>query len=206
MTHLTANLTHMFFRSEFEEVSICTLGPDFNADGTVDGAKSVKVIFGEWKRGRTAGGSRNNMRLFAKNPQFLLVVHEADQHDDEEGDAKDPKCEFLITLAQEYRRSRRDQKAKLLQIGYCLYRHPDADSSRPLRRLEEDFFMYNYDAGSSGPYINYREVFKRFDLSPGAYVIVPATFEPDCSSRFMIRVYSTKAFTLKALRSNSGDP
>ena len=32
------------FCREFEEVSICTLGPDFNHDGAVDEAKSVKVI------------------------------------------------------------------------------------------------------------------------------------------------------------------
>lgn len=36
------------FCREFEEVSICTLGPDFNADGSVDTAQSVKVTYGEW--------------------------------------------------------------------------------------------------------------------------------------------------------------
>lgn len=29
---------------------------------------------GEWKRGCSAGGSRNNLEMFAKNPQFLLTV------------------------------------------------------------------------------------------------------------------------------------
>ena len=59
--------------------------------------------------------------------------------------------------------------------------------------------MYNYDKGTSGPYINYREVFARFELSPGGYVIVPATFEPDSPSRFMIRVYAMKKFKLRKL-------
>ncbi len=67
-------------------------------------------------------------------------------------------------------------------------------------RLDESHFLYNYDAGTSGPYINYREVFARFELSPGAYVIIPATFEADCPSHFMIRVYSQKNFSLKALK------
>lgn len=48
--------------------------------------------------------------------------------------------------------------------------------------------MYHYDSGTSGPYINYREVFKRFELSPGSYVIVPATFEPNCASRQVARL------------------
>lgn len=59
--------------------------------------------------------------------------------------------------------------------------------------------MYNYDRGTSGPYINYREVFARFQLSPGPYVIIPATFEADAPSRFMIRVYAMKKFSLKKL-------
>ena len=31
----------------YQEVSICTLGPDFDHDGQVDSAKYVKIIFGE---------------------------------------------------------------------------------------------------------------------------------------------------------------
>ncbi len=60
--------------------------------------------------------------------------------------------------------------------------------------------MYQHDAGTSGPYINYREVFARFELTPGPYVIIPATFEADSPSRFMIRVYSEGKFTLKSLK------
>ena len=44
------------FCREFEEVSICTLGPDFNHDGTVDEAEAVKVIFGEWVAGEGFSG------------------------------------------------------------------------------------------------------------------------------------------------------
>ncbi len=44
--------------------------------------------------------------------------------------------------------------------------------------------MYHHDSGTSGPYINYREVFARFELTPGeAYVVIPATFEADSPSR-----------------------
>ena len=76
------------FCREFEEVSICTLGPDFNHDGSVDEAESVKVIFGEWSTSLgTAGGCRNDLRSFATNPQFLLRVLEADDHDDRKEDS-----------------------------------------------------------------------------------------------------------------------
>ncbi len=51
------------------QVSICTLGPDVNHDGTVDQPDTVKIIFGEWIPGVNAGGCRNNLKQFATNPQ-----------------------------------------------------------------------------------------------------------------------------------------
>ena len=110
--------------------------------------------------------------------------------------------QIIISLAQEHRRSQRDKKIRLLQIGFCLYQVPkealqntneasrEIDETR-LKKLDDLFFAYNYDVGTSGPYINYREVFARFELKPGNYVIIPATFEPNCSGKFMIRVYNS---------------
>ena len=109
-------------------------------------------------------------------------------------------------MAQEHRRSQRDKKIRLLQIGFCLYQVPkealkNLDNNdqndeasldgMKLKKLDDLFFAYNYDVGTSGPYINYREVFARFELSPGTYVIIPATFEPNCGGKFMIRVYNS---------------
>ena len=48
---------------------------------------------------------------------------------------------------------------RMLQIGFCVYR-----ATASLGRLDAAHFTYNYDCGTSGPYINYREVFARFDL------------------------------------------
>ena len=116
---------------------------------------------------------------------------------------------MIICLAQEHRRSQRDRKVRLLQIGFCLYRSTPAPSSGGngngktdgiVKRLDEKFFAYNYDVGNSGPYINYREVFARFELSPGDYVIIPATFEPESDSKFMIRVYAGKSFELSQIK------
>ncbi|XP_023323290.1 calpain clp-1 [Eurytemora carolleeae] len=182
------------FCNQFEEVSICTLGPDFDHDGQVDSAKYVKIIFGEWMTGMTAGGCRNDLNRFATNPQFLLNINQAEQDEDESG-AADPKCQVIICLAQEHRRSQRDKKVKMLQIGFCLYRAGEGEN-----RLNPHHFLYNYDCGTSGPYINYREVFGRFELSVGSYIIIPATFEYGVSSNFMIRIYAEKPIDLKELK------
>ena len=106
---------------------------------------------------------------------------------------------MIISLAQEHRRSHRDRKVRLLQIGFCLYRLPAPAAGVPAR-LNEKFFAYHYDVGNSGPYINYREVFSRFELSPGDYMIIPATFEPEMASKFMIRVYSGKSFEISKMK------
>ena len=87
-------------------------------------------------------------------------------------------------------------QVRMLQIGFCLYR---AGHQAPAQRLEASHFMYNYDCGTSGPYINYREVFARFELSAGNYVIIPATFQAGDMSNFMIRVYSENMVDMKEL-------
>ena len=46
--------------------------------------------------------------------------------------------------------------------------------------------------GSSGPYINKREVTARFNLPPGDYIIIPSTHEQDIEASFLLRVFSEK--------------
>ena len=46
--------------------------------------------------------------------------------------------------------------------------------------------------GSSGPYLNKREVTKRFNLKPGEYVIIPSTYEEGTEGEFLLRIFSEK--------------
>ena len=55
-------------------------------------------------------------------------------------------------------------------------------------------FKYNPDCGTSGVYINYREVSGRFELEPGNYIVIPSTFRPNEQSAFMLRVFGEKGF------------
>ena len=68
----------------------------------------------------------------------------------------------------------------------------EINSGSHVQRLQEKFFSYNYDVGHSGPYINYREVVGRFELSPGDYIVIPATFEANIANRYMMRFYAGK--------------
>lgn len=44
--------------------------------------------------------------------------------------------------------------------------------------------------GASGPYINSREVTKRFRVDPGNYLIIPSTYDYGRSCEFMLRIYT----------------
>ncbi|XP_037089080.1 calpain-A-like [Pollicipes pollicipes] len=180
------------FCQQFEEVSVCTLGPDYDKDGRVDHVGQVQQIRSEWVPGETAGGSRNNFDKFATNPQFLLTVIDPtpDENDDEDTD----KVPVLVTLMQEYRRSQRQFGIKMAQIGFLLYK-----VDNPIQRVPKRYFMYHYEDASSGTYINYREVAARLELHPGHYAIIPATFAPDTPAAFMIRVFSSGTFKLRQL-------
>ncbi|XP_067932406.1 calpain-A-like [Watersipora subatra] len=180
------------FCIQFQEITICTLGPDFDGDGKGDHPGHVELIRGEWTPGLTAGGSRNDLESFAKNPQYLLTLHSPDDFDPlvDDPDARG-KCSVVIALMQEHRRSQRHLGVKTLQIGFILYQVTD-----PATRLKTNHFRYKYDAGRSGVYINYREVSSRFELDPGHYVIIPSTFSSNDSGSFLIRAFAQKQFSL----------
>ena len=78
-----------FFR-EFEEVSICTMGPDFDLDGQVDNALSTLTIHGSWIPGINAGGCRNNLASFANNPKYKITI------DQEINQVRLPYHDFLM--------------------------------------------------------------------------------------------------------------
>jgi len=49
---------------------------------------------------------------------------------------------------------------------------------------------------SSLTFTNAREVVDRYKLSPGSYLIVPCTFEPNEEGDFLLRIFSEKPTTL----------
>lgn len=174
------------FCNEFEEVTVCTIGPDFNGDGTVNKTGYVCTVKGCWEEGCTAGGSRNNLELFSLNPQYLLTVLDITEC---------PRISMIIALMQIRQYCKKHNKSRMLQIGFAVYK-----TKNPHKRLSRYFFVKNSDVGNSGPYINYREIFRRFEMNPGSYVIIPATFEPNCPGSFLIRIYADSPFRVKELK------
>ncbi len=86
-------------------------------------------------------------------------------------------------LMQEHRRSRRDARLRMLQIGFIVYEVPfdhlhysskkimfrwkNSQTKDPGKRLPVEHLMYNYETVKSGTYVNFREVCIRFKFRPG---------------------------------------
>ena len=58
--------------------------------------------------------------------------------------------------------------------------------------LELNFFKFNASVAKAPSFINLREVCGRHKLTPGHYVIVPSTFEPDQEAEFLLRIFSER--------------
>ncbi|XP_061725209.1 calpain-B isoform X6 [Cydia pomonella] len=176
------------FCTHFSRVEICNLNPDsLDPEECPEGCTKkweMSVFEGEWVRGVTAGGCRNYLESFWRNPQYTVTLTDVDEDDD------DNKCTIIVALMQKNRRSQRHQGLECLTVGFAVYRLPDY--GHVPKPLDVNFFKYNASVGRSQAFINLREVSARFKLPPGTYVIVPSTFEPDEEGEFLVRVFSEK--------------
>ncbi|TRY70816.1 hypothetical protein TCAL_10003 [Tigriopus californicus] len=187
-------MSYKDFMKYFDQIEICNLTPDSLEDSEAfcDRPRwEVTSWEGVWLPDKSAGGCRNNLGSFASNPQYLVNVEDPDDSDD------DDLCTIIISLMQKGRRALRDEGLDMLTIGFALYYVKDPGAiSLP---LDTDFFRYTRSAGRSKAFINMREVSQRFRVPPGAYAIVPSTFNPNEFGQFLLRVFSEKKSTCESI-------
>ena len=51
--------------------------------------------------------------------------------------------------------------------------------------------------GTSGSYINSREITKRFRVQPGNYLVIPSTYDEDRTAEFMLRIFTEEDINTK---------
>lgn len=184
------------FMSEWSHVQICHLTADsfsselLERDNDADLFWKITQFHSEWSCGKgTAGGAgQGDPSKFWLNPQFLVTLTDVDSDDNEN------KATIIISLMQ------KDSRLKRMQTGensceeyiqFKLFRinddvEVDENKTTGLR-------LYGGQVeriGSSGPYINSREVTKRFRVDPGNYLVIPSTYDEDRDSQFLIRTYT----------------
>ena len=77
-----------------------------------------------------------------------------------------------------------------LLSGFVAYKLQEPNKTK--LPLDTNFFKYNRSCARSATFINAREISGRFKLSPGTYVIIPTTFEPNEEGDFILRIFAEK--------------
>lgn len=175
------------FMRNFEKMEVCNLGPDVQDEVfEMTGVKADKNAWatnshdGSWRAGSTAGGCRNNLQTFVRNPQYRIKLIDRDPDDD------DDLCTVIVAVMQKYRRELKHTGIDNLAIGFAFY-----EAGRQSGRLDANYIGNKKSDGRSPAFINLREVTGRFRVPPGEYVIIPSTFEPNEEGDFMLRIYTS---------------
>ncbi|XP_018551987.1 calpain-5 [Lates calcarifer] len=136
------------------------------------------------KRSR-CGGCINHRETFLHNPQFMFEVRSKEE-------------EVLICLQQEDRRiQRKDGGGENLPIGFEVLKVEVNRCSRVQCVVEQ---------AASSVYMDSRSVTLRATLAPGRYVVLPTTFLPGATGRFLLRLFSHSPVRLRELREDLPSP
>ncbi|KAM7173051.1 calpain-13 isoform 2-T3 [Macrochelys suwanniensis] len=161
------------FAEQFSLLCICNNTPSFLEFGDQHGTRwSLAMYVNQWARGLTAGGSNyHNAGAFSRNPQYFIQVEEPDlKH-----------YNVVVSLMQKPANNMPD--AQKLFTGFFIF--------RGLRdRLPVAFFsQYKSKVLKCGFNVSTRDVTNYFFLSPGTYVVVPATSEEGQEAEFLLRIF-----------------
>ncbi|RXM91369.1 Serine/threonine-protein kinase ULK2 [Acipenser ruthenus] len=172
------------FCERFANVTVLTLGPDFDCDGSTD-AGSLLEVKGRWVSGVNAGGCRNNLAMYTSNPQHPITVLETATVPHGQGTAEDEGCSVLVCLLQNFNRGNRRLEPRMNPIGMQVYKSGD-----PKTPLTSALLVRQREVSDSGPYVAQRSVNLHCQLSAGSYTIIPSTFNPDAPGDYMLRIFT----------------
>uniref|UniRef100_A0A6Q2Y9B2 Uncharacterized protein n=1 Tax=Esox lucius TaxID=8010 RepID=A0A6Q2Y9B2_ESOLU len=170
------------FCRHFTDMVVCRLVERtlLKEDGQLNGGWERQTD----KRSR-CGGCINNKGTFLHNPQFMFEVQGKED-------------EVLICLQQEDRRiKRKDGGGENLPIGFEVLRVEANRLSRVQCVAEQ---------AASSVYMDSRSVALRVVLSPARYVLLPTTFQPGATGRFLLRLFSHSHVSLSELKEDLPPP
>ncbi|XP_005920503.1 calpain-10 [Haplochromis burtoni] len=131
---------------------------------TADSEWETSYFHGSWVEGKTAGGSRNFLSHW-QNPFFPFTVSD------------DPAVTSGVNVRVTLHQSRPD--TDLHPIGFHIYKVVEGQSEQMISRDEDP-------VASCVPHCYTQDVSLACSLPPGAYSIVPSTYQPDCSAGFTL--------------------
>jgi len=200
-------MTYEDFTRHFNDVTVCMFGQECGCDEDVDPQDEVsqeswkvETTKSSWLGDPNTGGSINNIKLYAKNPQYRLdILKNSDVTDstDSTYSLHQDKAAVVIGLMQN------NMSKNKLPISVDVYQAPPSTT----HKLNRDYFKRATAGGkrqrgllaTSGLYKQVREVSVTTQLPPGCYVIIPSCFQPEHAAEFLIRVFSENNMVMKEL-------
>lgn len=175
--------------NNFESVQICNISPDTMVMSRSGNRWNCIQYDGEWIVGRSAGGCGKDYdkQKYWTNPQYLVKLDQPDSGSNE--------CVLIVACMQKYTRQKRMQMnggsaEEFIQVR--LYRvNEQVDLSLFQNGNGEKLYPKDLErVGTSGAYINKREVTYQCRLPPGNYIIIPSTYDANKEAKFLLRIFT----------------
>ncbi|XP_075291847.1 calpain-6 isoform X2 [Opisthocomus hoazin] len=145
-----------------------------------------KMMLGAWAKNsepllNRSGGCFDNNETFLQNPQYVF-------------DVKKTEDKVLVSLQQEDRRKyKKEGKGDSIPIGFEIFKVEDNRSYR-LHKLTVQ------ERVATSLYINTRTVFLKRILKQGRYVLIPTTYHPGITTKFILRLFTDVPSKLRELK------
>lgn len=190
-----------FWLDEDEFVSIfddVTAGYEIDVNGHLKSIYSGNSLIysnqlaGEWIKGYSAGGSRNN-NSYSINPKYWLKVSK--------------RGEVLMSLLQHKQKKRMDKSAHKLFEDLSKKHHQLYQAIAlhiwkvEKRRFNLSRVLNKAPITSTHCHAYDREVVLHQELESGYYLVIPSTYQPEAEGHYLIRVFSSSSISLSALKS-----
>ena len=118
----------------------------------------------------TAGGCSNYLDTFFTNPQVQFKI---EGQDDE-----------VVQIVLEQKDTRIDKERDNMTIGYMIFKVSDDNTDK----VDSVMDILEVPAGTN--FINSRQLYNKFELSVGTYVIIPSTFDPHVEGEFLLKIFT----------------
>lgn len=158
---------------------------------------------GRWMPGINSGGSGignyYDQEAYWLNPQYMLNLSLKNKNYN--------RVSMIVSLMQIEQVRKRSETDGTYEnsnegISFSIFSITDKNVNVKLINNQKFTDFELKKVGTSGPYLNQREITKRFDYPPGTYVIIPSLNKKNKRMKFLLRVYIEGGLTAEKIKKN----
>ncbi|XP_021002623.1 calpain-9 isoform X2 [Parasteatoda tepidariorum] len=169
------------FLRNFTFLDLLHVGPDdWMLESALHSKRPWRAVLARrrWRVGFNAGGGPQYKDTTAMNPQFRVHIAKSG--------AK--KCHVVVSILQFYslglQSMEQNKKHPLLPLGFTVYEVP------PNISRINSHFVHTHQPLDVVQHPPVRESVIFFTLPPGDFVIMPFTAQPNCETKFLLRIFT----------------